>query len=96
MYDPGPSDEELEAIGIRREDVADHSDVDVWPENWKAFLVFSAAATQWRVGTCVVGLDYVAIKWLMELHGIKRKQQVETLRAIRTMESIALGFMNKR
>lgn len=94
MYDSGPSDTELKAIGLLREDVMDTSDFEVWPENWVPFLVFSEVSTQWRVGAGgATGLDYVAVKWVMGLMKIKKKYEV--LRAIRTMESSALKTMNK-
>ena len=94
MYDSGPSDEELKAFCLTREDVEDTSDFDIWPENWIPFLVFSEVSTQWRVGAGgATGLDYVAVKWVMDLMKIKKKYEV--LRAIRTMESSALKTMNK-
>lgn len=94
MYDPGPSDEELKAFCLTREDVEDTSDFEIWPENWVPFLVFSEVSTQWRVGAGgATGLDYVAVKWVMDLMKIKKKYEV--LRAIRTMESSALKTMNK-
>jgi hypothetical protein len=94
MYDSGPSDEELKAFCLTREDVEDTSDFEIWPENWIPFLVFSEVSTQWRVGAGgATGLDYVAVKWVMYLMKIKKKYEV--LRAIRTMESSALKTMNK-
>ena len=94
MYDSGPSDEELKALYMTREDVEDTSDFEIWPENWVPFLVFSEVSTQWRVGAGgATGLDYVAVKWVMDLMKIKKKYEV--LRAIRTMESSALKTMNK-
>ena len=94
MYDSGPSDEELKALYMTREDVEDTSDFEIWPENWVSFLVFSEVSTQWRVGAGgATGLDYVAVKWVMGLMKIKKKYEV--LRAIRTMESSALKTMNK-
>ncbi len=94
MYDSGPSDEELKALYMTREDVEDTSDFEIWPENWIPFLVFSEVSTQWRVGAGgATGLDYVAVKWVMGLMKIKKKYEV--LRAIRTMESSALKTMNK-
>ena len=94
MYDSGPSDEELKAFCLTREDVEDTSDFEIWPENWIPFLVFSELWTQWRVGPGdPIGLDYVAVKWVMALMKVKKKYEV--LRAIRTMESSALKTMNK-
>jgi len=94
MYDSGPSDEELKAFCLTREDVEDTSDFEIWPENWMPFLVFSEVSTQRRVGAGgATGLDYGAVKWVMDLMKIKKKYEV--LRAIRTMESSALKTMNK-
>jgi len=94
MYDSGPSDEELKALFLTREDVEDHSDFEIWPENWIPFLVFSEVSTQWRVGPGgATGLDYGPVKWVMDLMKVKKKHEV--LRAIRTMESSALKTMNK-
>lgn len=94
MYDSGPSDEELKALFLTREDVEDTSDFEVWPENWIPFLVFSEVSTQWRVGAGgATGLDYGPVKWVMGLMKVKKKYEV--LRAIRTMESSALKTMNK-
>lgn len=94
MYDAGPSDEELKAFCLTREDVEDTSDFEIWPENWIPFLVFSEVSTQWRVGPGgATGLDYGPVKWVMGLMKVKKKHEV--LRAIRTMESSALKTMNK-
>jgi Phage related hypothetical protein (DUF1799) len=94
MYDSGPSDAELKAIGLLREDVMDMSDFEVWPENWVPFKVFSEVCTQWRMGQGgPIGLDYVAVKWVMSLMKVKNK--FEVLRAIRAMESSAITQMAK-
>ncbi len=93
MYDSGPSDEELAAIGINREDVEDTSDFDVWPENWIPLQVFSELSTQWRMGPGgPTGLDYGAVQWVMGL--LKVKRQYEVLRDIRVLESSALKTMS--
>lgn len=97
MYDPGPSDEELFALGLLREDVADTSTLEVWPENWIPYKVFSEVSTQWRVGPGGrVGLDYLAVNWLMNLTKIKQKKRFEILKAIQVMEYSALKIMSKR
>ena len=80
MYDPGPSDDELKAIGLLREDVTDTSDFQL--------------STQWRVGySGPTGLDYTAVEWVMSLMKVKKKREV--FRAIRIMESSALSQMSK-
>lgn len=97
MYDSGPSDEELAAIGIKREDVADDSDFEIWPENWLPFQIFSRVSTQWRVGAGgPTGLDYQPVRWVMEGLGItKAKKQIEVLQSIRILEVSALEQMDK-
>ena len=94
MYDPGPSEEELEAIGLLREDVEDTSDVEVWPENWVPFKVFNKVSTQWRVGAGgATGLDYSVVYSTMDR--MKIKKQLAVLDAIRVMEASALSTMNR-
>lgn len=84
-------------VGIKREDVEDTSDVAVWPENWVPFQILSGAVTQWRVGAGgPIGLDYGVVKWLMDLHKVKKKDHLLTLQAIRTMEAVALQLMHKK
>lgn len=95
MYDPGPSEEELEAMGLLREDVEDTSDVEVWPENWVPFKVFNKVSTQWRVGAGgATGLDYSVVYSTMDR--MKIKKQLAVLDAIRVMEASALSTMNRR
>lgn len=95
MYDPGPSEEELKAIGLLREDVEDTSDVEVWPENWVPFKVFNKVSTQWRVGAGgATGLDYSVVYSTMDR--MKIKKQLAVLDAIRVMEASALSTMNRR
>lgn len=95
MYDPGPSDEELEAIGLLREDVEDMSDFEVWPESWLPFQVFAEVSTQWRVGAGgPTGLDYTQVRWVMDL--MKVEEPLDTLHAVQVMESSALRKMSEK
>lgn len=97
MYDSGPSDEELAAIGLMREDVLDTSDVEVWPENWMPYAIFCEVASQWRMGPGgPVGLDLNVVFRVMDLFKVKgRRKQVDLLRSIRVMESAALKQMSR-
>jgi hypothetical protein len=97
MYAPGPTQEELDLLGISREDVEDTSSTDIWPENVNAFLVFDAMRTQWRVGMAgATGLDYAALPATLDLLDIEfdedttRKQLFSQLRV---MEYEALSLM---
>jgi hypothetical protein len=42
----------------------------VFEENWPVVETFLRAQTQWRVAPMggLIGLDYTAVRWLMELH----------------------------
>lgn len=94
MYDSGPSDAELAAIGITRDDVTDRSVTDIWPENWVPFQVFAEVSSQWEVGANgPVGLKYSEVRWAMKLHKIPEKRKLKVLRAIRVMESSAIRTM---
>lgn len=91
MYDSGPSESELQAIGLEREDVTDNSDFEVWPENWLPFQIFNDVATQWRTsGGGPTGLDYGAVEWVMKLRTVPKKQRLGVLTSIRIMEASAL------
>ena len=96
MYASGPSDTELAAIGLRREDVEDTSVCEVWPENWEAFQIFARCRTQWNTesGYCV-GLNCEFVKWLMRLLKVKKKDRLERLTEVQTMERAALRQMQK-
>lgn len=94
MYDPGPSDAELMAIGIRREDVVNNDVQEIWPENYEPFQLFSEVSSQWRVGYAGrTSLDYNVIFTLMSLKGVKKKKQLILIEAIQTLERAALERM---
>jgi len=94
MYDPGPTDAELQAIGLSREDVEDNSDVEVWPENWVAFKVFNKVSTQWRMGPGgPTGLDYNPLFSMMKCMKVKPTPAI--MDRIRVLESTALSIMSK-
>lgn len=96
MYAPGPSEAELAAIGITREDIADNSITDIWPENNTAFRIFYDLPTQWICGPGgPVGLNYPSVIEISKLYGVKRKHQLEVLKAIQIMEGEALRQMRE-
>ncbi|MDM3198496.1 DUF1799 domain-containing protein [Citrobacter freundii] len=74
------------------EDVED--DVGILPSILEAFTIFSALATQWRVGASgATGLDYNVLPWVFQLHGVE--DVAACLADIRIMESEALKVMHK-
>ncbi len=97
MYDSGPSEAELRAIGLLREDVTDTSDFEVWPDNWLPYEIFCEVSDQWRMGQGgPVGLDLNVVFQVMDLFEINsRDERLDTLRAIRVMSSSAITQMHK-
>lgn len=92
MYTPGPTLAELSAFGLKPEDVED--DVGILPSILEAFTIFSALATQWRVGASgATGLDYNVLPWVFKLHGVE--DAAACMADIRIMESEALKVMHK-
>lgn len=96
MFATGPSDDELKAIGLTREDVLDTSVTDIWPEHFQAYEVFSEVSGQWIMSMSgPVALNYLAVEQVMRMHGVtKPKKQLALLREIRVMERAALNAMN--
>ncbi|MCW2099734.1 UNVERIFIED_ORG: uncharacterized protein DUF1799 [Pseudomonas psychrophila] len=79
-------------FGLAPEDLDE--DVEVWPDNWPAFRLFNAMATQWRTGACgATGLDYTSIRDVAEFIGIKKKQIKEIFPDLQVMEAEALAVM---
>ncbi|CAH3568245.1 hypothetical protein AI2668V1_1910, partial [Citrobacter freundii] len=92
LYTPGPTLAELAAFGLTPEDVEE--EVGILPSVWEAFTVFSALATQWRVGAGgATGLDYNVLPWVFKLHGVE--DAAACMADIRIMESEALKVMHK-
>ncbi|MTC32777.1 hypothetical protein GKR70_18695 [Providencia alcalifaciens] len=72
----------------------DIDDVEVVPDVWESYLVFSAMSTQWRVGmNGATGLDYSVIPNVLELLNIKNKATI--FDDLRVMELKALELINK-
>ena len=93
MYESGPSVEQLAALGLTAADL-DEEDVEVWPCNWPAFLLFNRISTQWRAGASgVVGLDYSCIRNVAKFLGIKKKKLAEIFPDLQVLEGEALRVM---
>lgn len=70
--------------------------VEVWPDNWKSFLVMDSMGTQWRTGACgATGLDYGVLPNVMRLVGVSSKDRPSVFQDIRVMESEAIAVMAK-
>jgi hypothetical protein len=71
-------------------------DMEVWSDNWPAFCLFSAMATQWRTGACgATGLDYTSIRDVAGYLGIRKKQIAEIFHDLQVMEAEALLVMSE-
>jgi len=93
MYGSGQSAEQLAALGLTAADL-DEEDVEVWPCNWPAFLLFNRMSTQWRAGTGgAIGLDYSSIRDVASFLGIKKKKLAEIFPDLQVLEGEALRVM---
>ncbi len=93
MYESGPSAEQLAILGLTAADLSG-DDVEVWPCNWPAFLLFNRMSTQWRVGTGgPIGLDYNCIRDVAGFLEIKKKKLAEIFPDLQVLEGEALRVM---
>jgi len=68
--------------------------VEVWPDNWPAFVVMESMSTQWRVGAGgATGLDYGVLPDVMRLESIPKKNRTSVFHDVRVMEVEALAVM---
>lgn len=72
------------------------ADFEVLQENWEAVQMFMRCQTQWRVTGMggIVGLDYVAVSWLLRLYRVKDQRKL--LEDLRVMEAAVLETMAKK
>lgn len=84
-----PDEGYMREWGMPAEHIADTYRVEVWPENWPAWCLFDALATQWRTGMGgVIGLDYNVLEHM--LHRIPLEQRDQLRHDIRVLEAAAL------
>lgn len=99
MYEPGLTKKDLADMAAGGFTVEDYLEeiVEVWPENWPAYMLFSFMRTQWRSsGMGVIGLDYGPLYSKMDRMELA-PEAYENLEAdIQAMEFAALGAMNER
>jgi hypothetical protein len=69
----------------------------VWEENWRAFDIFEAVRTQWRIGfSGATGLDYCAVYPLLDKFAEDKKDWRALLDDIRVMEGAALDALTPK
>lgn len=70
---------------------------EVWPENWRAFCLFSDMQTQWRVGMSgPTGLDYTVLFHKLDRLGLTTDEYDELESDIRVMEFAALDVIHEK
>lgn len=80
----------MEAAGFTPEDYAGDA-VEVWPENWQAYCIFSRLTTQWNEGVAGrTGLRYEAVYRLLDRAAVCTDDWDELFDDIRTMEIAVL------
>lgn len=68
--------------------------VEIWPENYQAYLLFCTMDTQWRIGMSgPTGLDYAALPMALRMIAAPRAEWQQLMADIRVMESAALQAM---
>lgn len=73
--------------------------VEVWPENWPAFRLFSSLTTQWRTAGMTgayVGLDYNVLHRELDDLGLTGEERQQMKDDIRVMEREALRVMREQ
>ena len=99
LYRPGPDAAELAAFGLTVDDVADPP-LNIFPDNWQSFRVFTAMRTQWRyvsgmAGMFATGLDYRALTEVWERTKTPEKDRDAIFRDLMIMESAAMEIINE-
>ncbi|HFH3242944.1 TPA: DUF1799 domain-containing protein [Pseudomonas aeruginosa] len=95
LYKTEPDAEALAALGLRPDDLP-VEEVAIWPENWRAFLLFRDMSTQWRTGmNGPTGLDYGVLQDILRLRGVPRAQWSELFDAVQAMEAVALTTIHE-
>jgi hypothetical protein len=93
MYEPGPSEKELAAFGIKPSDLPE-TVVEVLPDVWDSYRLFRAMSTQWRAGMAgATGLDYAALPVTGDLLGLSAEEIRGAFDDVRVMEGEALRCM---
>jgi hypothetical protein len=87
----------MRAAGFEPEDF-EGGEIEVWPENWQAFILFSSLQTQWRTGGMggATGLDYNVLFRKMDRMNLSAEQYDELEEDVRTMELSALSLMSEK
>ena len=85
-----PDEDELRGTGFVPTDY-ELDDVEVWPENWQAWTLFTDMRTQWRVGfSGRTGLDYTPMFALMDRMHLSDDDWRELFDDVKVLEASAM------
>ena len=109
MYEPGNGYEERKAKHIKEIsafkatladipfDEAEPLPIEIWPENYQAYGVFSALGTQWRIGmNGPTGLDYNVLPLIEKRLQVPEEDSADLFECLRIMENEALDEMRRQ
>lgn len=69
--------------------------MEVWPENWRVFVLFSRLKTQWSVGMSgATGLRYEAVYPLLDREAQGAEDWQELFHDLQVLEGAALKQMS--
>lgn len=86
----------MEAAGFTPEEY-EGDFVEVWPENWQAYTLFTFLSSQWRMGMGgPTGLDYSVMYRRLDDLEVPKEDREELINSIRTMEFAALEYMDEQ
>ena len=93
-YATPPTQEELDATGLRREDL---DVVEIWPDNGDAFSLLQAMETQWLVGPAgPYGLIYGHLDSVRRDLGIPPEKWPQLFADLKAMERAALDVIHEK
>ena len=70
--------------------------MEIWPENWRVFVLFSRLQTQWSVGmSCATGLRYEAVYPLLDREAQGAEDWQQLFDDLQTLEGAALKQMSE-
>ena len=84
----------MRAAGYEPEDF-EGEEFEVWPENWRVFVLFSRLQTQWSVGMSgATGLRYEAVYPLLDREAQGAEDWQQLFDDLQTLEGAALKKMS--
>ena len=82
-------------MGIELPEPEEPEHYEVEPEAWPALQLFLMVQTQWRSGPSgLIGLDYGAVRWVMELQGVA--EPLGVLDDLQVIEARVIEIVNDR